>query len=128
MGHPEQANLPATCFALMLLAMLADDEKEAAASAFGGVHRARTLRWLRRLQREDGSFGEVLGRVNGRAVGEDDFIAGGRDMRYCYIAAMVRWMLRGDVREGDASWVEDIDVEGLVRYIGKSQVCVMAFF
>jgi len=48
-------------------------------------------------------------------------VGGGKDMRYCYLAAMLRWMLRGDVRKGDAAWTEDIDVEGLIAYIGKSQ-------
>lgn len=116
--HPEIASLPATCFAVMLLAMLAGEED--AEAAFGEVDRVGTLRWLRRLQRDDGSFGEVLGELRGG--GEGEFIAGGKDMRYCYLAAMLRWMLRGDVREGDVGWVEDIDVQGLVRYIGRSQV------
>ncbi|KAK1770237.1 terpenoid cyclases/protein prenyltransferase alpha-alpha toroid [Phialemonium atrogriseum] len=120
--HLEIASLPATCFAVMLLAMLAGEEEDAEA-AFGEVDRVGTLRWLRRLQREDGSFGEVLGELRGGRGGgwEGEFIAGGKDMRYCYLAAMLRWMLRGDVREGEVGWVEDIDVEGLVRYIGRSQ-------
>lgn len=121
-AHPELANLPATCFALMLLALLA--EEGSGEGTFGEVDRVGTLRWLRRLQREDGSFGEVLGELEGKGDGHADFVAGGKDMRYCYLAAMLRWMLRGDVREGDAGWVEDIDVEGLVRYIGRSQVRV----
>ncbi|KAH6847132.1 terpenoid cyclases/protein prenyltransferase alpha-alpha toroid [Chaetomium sp. MPI-CAGE-AT-0009] len=52
------ANLPATLFALQLLALLADEGEEGAARAFDGVDRVQTLRWLRRLQRGDGSFGE----------------------------------------------------------------------
>lgn len=48
-------------------------------------------------------------------------IAGGRDMRYCYLAAVVRWALRGDVREGEQGWVEDIDVDALVAYIRGGQ-------
>lgn len=110
------ANLPATLFALQLLALLADREDEA--GAFRGVDRARTLRWLRRLQREDGSFGEVLRQLPGHGC----FIGGGYDMRYCYIAASIRWMLRGDVREGEPGWVEDFDTDGMARYILKSQV------
>ncbi|KAK3900599.1 terpenoid cyclases/protein prenyltransferase alpha-alpha toroid [Staphylotrichum tortipilum] len=112
---PGLANLPATLFALQLLAMLADSEDEA--GAFGGVDRVQTLRWLRRLQRADGSFGEVLRRMPGNGW----FIGGGYDMRYCYIAASVRWTLRGDVKEGEKGWVEDIDTEGLARYILRSQ-------
>ena len=120
-AYPELASLPASCFAVILLVILAEDG--AAEGAFSEVDRVGTLRWLRRLQREDGSFGEVLGEVKGGNGGHAEFIAGGKDMRYCYLAAMLRWMLRGDVREGDPGWVEDIDVEGLVGYIGRSQVC-----
>ena len=114
---PGLANLPATLFALQLLAMLADEGDEA--GAFNGVDRVQTLRWLRRLQRADGSFGEVLKRMPENGW----FIGGGYDMRYCYIAASVRWTLRGGVEEGGEGWVEDIDVEGLARYILSSQVC-----
>jgi geranylgeranyl transferase type-1 subunit beta len=111
------ANLPATLFALQLLALLADEDDEA--GAFEGVDRVQTLRWLRRLQRDDGSFGEVLKRLPGHGW----FIGGGYDMRYCYIAASTRWMLRGGVKEGEPGWVEDFDTEGLARYILSSQVC-----
>lgn len=112
-GH---ANLASTTFALLLLAALADDK--AAQSAYSGIRRTRILGWLRKLQREDGSFGESLTElpVNGL------FIGGGYDMRHCYLAALARWILRGDVKEGDAGWVEDIDVDGLVKYISNSQV------
>ncbi|KAG7283999.1 hypothetical protein NEMBOFW57_010357 [Staphylotrichum longicolle] len=116
---PGLANLPATLFALQLLALLADEGDEA--GAFRGVDRVQTLRWLRRLQREDGSFGEVLRRMPGEAEGQGWFIGGGYDMRYCYIAASIRWMLRGAVREGETGWVEDFDAEGLARYIQRSQ-------
>lgn len=105
------ANLAATFFAILLLALA--DEGEGGC-AFAGVDRRLALQWLRRLQREDGSFGEVVDR-EGRVMG-------GRDMRYCYLAACIRWCLRGDVREGDEAWVEDIDVEGLVRHIRRAQV------
>ncbi|KAK0610994.1 terpenoid cyclases/protein prenyltransferase alpha-alpha toroid [Immersiella caudata] len=109
------ANIAATLFALQLLALLADDES--ADQAFKGVDRERTLEWLKRLQREDGSFGEALRRLPTKGW----FIAGGYDMRYCYIAAAIRWILRGDVEKGDTRWVEDIDVEGFVGYIRRSQ-------
>ncbi|KAB5522175.1 type-1 proteins geranylgeranyltransferase subunit beta [Coniochaeta sp. 2T2.1] len=116
MGHPGQANIAATVFALILLALLAQNEEETQ-GAFAGVDRLRTLRWLRKLQREDGSFGEVLAHVEGQGLE----VGGGRDMRYCYLAATLRWMLRGDVKEGEAGWTEDIDVAALTAYIGKSQ-------
>lgn len=103
------ANLAATYFALLLLAV-ADEE----GCAFAGVDRKLTLRWLRGLQRADGSFGEV--------GGEEGEICGGRDMRYCYLAACIRWCLRGDVKEGDEAWVEDIDVDALVGHIRRAQV------
>ncbi|GAB1317398.1 geranylgeranyl transferase type-1 subunit beta [Madurella fahalii] len=115
MEPPGVANLPATLFALQLLALLADEGDEA--GAFNGVDRVQILRWLRRLQREDGSFGEVLRQLPGHGW----FIGGGYDMRYCYIAASIRWMLRGDVREGEPGWVEDFDARGLADYILRSQ-------
>ncbi|KAJ9148766.1 Terpenoid cyclases/Protein prenyltransferase [Coniochaeta hoffmannii] len=112
MGNPGHANIAATAFALILLALLASSPEEAA-SAFLDVDRTATLSWLRRLQRPDGSFGEVLARVEGQ---EGLVVGGGRDMRYCYFAAVVRWMLRGDEDEE-----KDIDVDGLVEYIAKSR-------
>lgn len=111
------ANLPATLFALQLLALLADDGDEE--RAFEGVDRVGILRWLRRLQRADGSFGEVVSWMPGKGW----FIGGGYDMRYCYIAVAVRWMLRGGLEEGMEGWVEDVDTGGLERYILGSQVC-----
>ncbi|KAM7192169.1 geranylgeranyl transferase type-2 subunit beta [Naviculisporaceae sp. PSN 640] len=110
--HSGLANIAATLFALQLLALLSDDD-----DVFRGVDRVKTLRWLRKLQREDGSFGEVLRQFPGRGW----FIGGGSDMRYCYIATSIRWFLRGDVKEGEPGWVEDFDTEGLARYILNSQ-------
>lgn len=117
-GNPGSANIAATAFALLLLALVADPA--APESAFAGVRRTATLRWLRKLQRPDGSFGEVLVEMT-MPAGRGETIAGGRDMRYCYIAAMIRWMLRGDISQGDPGWVEDIDVEALASYIRKAQ-------
>lgn len=111
--HSGLANIAATLFGLQLLALLADDD-----DAFRGVDRVRILRWLKKLQREDGSFGEVLRKLPGHGW----FIGGGYDMRYCYIATSIRWFLRGDVKEGEPSWVEDFDADGLARYILTSQV------
>ncbi|PNY28584.1 Geranylgeranyl transferase type-1 subunit beta [Tolypocladium capitatum] len=106
------ANLAATFFALLLLGVAAGSETEARA-AFTGVRRRQLLRWLQKLQREDGSFGQVL--WDGEAVG-------GRDMRHSYLASCIRWMLRGRVEPGDEGWVEDIDVDKLVAHIRQGQV------
>ncbi|KKA27831.1 hypothetical protein TD95_003907 [Thielaviopsis punctulata] len=105
------ANLAATFFALCILALVAEDED--AHAAYAQVDRNATLAWLRRLQREDGSFGEV--------VDDEGRISGGRDMRYCYLAAAVRWFLRGDHVEGSEFWVEDINVNGLIEHIRRAQ-------
>ncbi|GAO19340.1 hypothetical protein UVI_02008700 [Ustilaginoidea virens] len=96
------ANLAATFFALLLLAIAADSDAEARA-AFARVRRRKLLRWLRRLQRQDGSFGQVL--WEGEAVG-------GRDMRHSYLASCIRWMLRGglDKDQDPAGHEDDIDV------------------
>ena len=132
------ANIAATYFALLLLPMLTEAE-HAEGGAYAGVDRASTLRWRRRLQRVDGdgSFGEVIYEVPsfGDDVGGDSqdtggrgrgrrrkyIVGGGKDMRYCYLAASIRWILRGDVPEGDEAYVEDIDVDALVRHIRRSQ-------
>jgi geranylgeranyl transferase type-1 subunit beta len=112
-GQAASANIAATSFALLLLALAAEDESSAD-GAYVGVDRARTLAWLRRLQRPDGSFGEV--------VTDDGHTMGGRDMRYCYLAASIRWCLRGAPNKGSETWVEDIDVDGLVKHIQGGQV------
>ncbi|GAP92061.1 putative prenyltransferase and squalene oxidase [Rosellinia necatrix] len=103
---PANANIAATGFALLCLGILADGD---GADAFRRVDRVRTLTWLRTLQRADGSFGEVLA--------DDGRIAGGRDMRYCYIAAIIRWALGG--ADGDGSL--DFDVDALVGHIRRAQ-------
>ncbi|KAK2048999.1 prenyltransferase and squalene oxidase [Colletotrichum somersetense] len=110
--NSSSANLASTYFALLILAIAADG-LEAAENAFAGVDRASTLRWLKRLQRPDGSFGEL--------VLDDGSIEGGNDMRLCFLAATIRWALRGDAKEGDADWVEDIDVDALVKHIRQGQ-------
>lgn len=125
------ANIAATYFALLLLPMLTESE-HAEGGAYAGVDRAKTLRWLRRLQRVDGdgSFGEVVYELPSFDNNSDErqyegsrrhMIGGGKDMRYCYLAASIRWMLRGDVPETDGAYVEDIDVAALVRHINRSQ-------
>ncbi|KAK8055758.1 prenyltransferase and squalene oxidase [Apiospora rasikravindrae] len=105
----ENVSLPGTYFALLTLGLLADEDETSVATAFRGVNRIGTLQWIKRLQRPDGSFGEV--------VNADGSISGGRDMRYCYMAATIRWVLRGNEVGKDS----DIDVDGMVRHIRKSQ-------
>ena len=109
-GHKGEANLAATFFALIILAAAAE-EKDAKA-AFTGVKRGKLLRWLKSLQREDGSFGQNI--WEGRSVG-------GKDTRHSYLASSIRWMLRGDVEEGDGAWVEDVDLDGMVGHIQRGQ-------
>jgi geranylgeranyl transferase type-1 subunit beta len=101
----DPANLPATFFALATLLILGDDLER--------VQRYKCLRWLKTLQRSDGSFGETLG--------ENARIEGGRDMRFTYCATGVRWILRGN----DAVRIDgvgDIDVEMAVEYVRASEV------
>lgn len=107
-GHGKQlmdpANLPATFFAILSLSFVGRLDQ---------MRRRDCLRWLKTLQRQDGSFGELI-----TAQGS---IQGGRDMRYCYIATAIRWMLRGDhVTEKDEE--DDIDVEKLVDHLRNGQV------
>ena len=98
----DPANLAGTLFALLNLLMLGDGLER--------VKRREALGWLRRLQWEDGSFGDVLG-SNGKPES-------GRDLRYAYIAASIRHILKGKADEG----VEDVDVERLVQFVLSSQV------
>ncbi|KAI1370930.1 terpenoid cyclases/Protein prenyltransferase [Hypoxylon crocopeplum] len=102
---PANANLAATYFALLLLGILAEDD---GSKAFEGVHRYKTLTWLKTLQREDGSFGEL--------IDENGYVGGGRDMRYCYLAATIRWALGGEAEAGG-----DFDVDALVAHIRRGQ-------
>jgi geranylgeranyl transferase type-1 subunit beta len=101
------ANLAATFFALLLLGVAAGTDDEAKA-AFAGVKRRKLLRWMKKLQRRDGSFGQVL--WEGEPVG-------GRDTRHSYLASAIRWILRGNEDEE-----EDFDVEAMVSQIRSTQV------
>ncbi|KAL7628512.1 geranylgeranyl transferase type-1 subunit beta [Parahypoxylon ruwenzoriense] len=103
---PANANIAATYFALLLLGILADGD---GSKAYEGVKRTETLRWLKRLQRDDGSFGEI--------VDEDGYVGGGRDMRYCYLAATIRWILGG----AELGEPEDLNVDALVAHIRRAQ-------
>lgn len=98
----DPGNLPNTFFALAALLVLGDD--------LGRVRRRECLEWLPRLQRSDGSFGEILGPGGG--------IEGGRDLRYCCCAAGIAYML-SDPREQPYS--PAFDEEGLVDYILNCQ-------
>lgn len=105
-----EANIAATFFALVLLAMAAEERD--AQSAFAGVRRGSLLRWLRTLQREDGSFGQNM--WEGRP-------AGGNDTRHSYLASCIRWMIRGNIKEGDDAWVEDLDLDRMVAFVRRGQ-------
>jgi geranylgeranyl transferase type-1 subunit beta len=105
-GHGKQQmdppNLPATYFAILSLSFV------------GGLQELKwreCLSWLRSLQREDGSFGEL--------ITQEGKIEGGKDMRYCHVAMSVRWMLRGDL---ESQQEEDINVEMLVGHLRAGQV------
>ena len=103
----DPANLPATYFAILSLSFVGE---------FKLVKRRECLRWLNTLQREDGSFGELI-TGNGK-------IEGGNDTRYCFIAMAIRWMLRGDVNGQQGE--EDVDVEKLVDNLRAGQVGYMS--
>ena len=64
---------------------------------------------------------DVLVEVAGKDGETVEIIAGGRDMRYSYLAAGIRWMLRGDVQLGDRAYVQDIDVDSLIDHIRAGQ-------
>ena len=109
-GHGRQqmdpASLPATFFAILSLTFVGSLEQ---------VKRDECLKWLKTLQRADGSFGEL--------ITQEGIIEGGRDMIPCYLAAAVRWMLRGDTPLNDKEKNDDIDIEKLVDHIRAGQVC-----
>ncbi|KAL8944574.1 MAG: hypothetical protein Q9216_000377 [Gyalolechia sp. 2 TL-2023] len=96
----DPANIAATYFALTSLAVLGDN--------LGRVRRKECLRWLKQLQLQDGTFGEALS-LGGEVRGE-------RDMRFCYCAAAIRWILGVGDREAD-----DIDVDGMMWFFEASQ-------
>ncbi|PLB35711.1 protein geranylgeranyltransferase type I subunit CDC43 [Aspergillus candidus] len=100
----DPANVPSTFFALLMLVILGDD--------LSRVKREECLRWLPMLQRDDGSFGEVLG--------PNDQIEGGGDLRFCCCGAGTRYILRGRNDDGVKD-IEDIDVDKLVGFIEACQ-------
>ena len=105
-GRWDSANVAGTFFALVGLAVLGD--------SLDRVRRKETLAWLKKLQLEDGSFAEVLG--------DEGPPEGGQDVRFCFLAALVRWILRIEGEdEGDDP--DDVDVEALAKFLIASQVC-----
>ncbi|KAI4198681.1 MAG: hypothetical protein LQ348_002001 [Seirophora lacunosa] len=100
----DPANIAATYFALVSLAILGDD--------LARVRGPECLAWLKRLQLRDGTFGEALSL--------EEEVQGGRDMRFCFCAAVIRWILRGE-EEAEAAEEDDIDVDGLMRFFEASQ-------
>ncbi len=101
----DPANLAATYFSLAALAVLGDGLER--------VRRMECLNWMRRLQFSDGSFGEALG--------EGGEVDGPRDVRFCYCAAAVRWMLQIG-QDDKEDWAGDIDVDAMVGFVISSQV------
>lgn len=100
----DPADLGATFLALAALMILGDSMER--------VRRTECLHWLRGLQRREGCFGEMKGKGG--------TIEGGGDVRFCYLAAGVRWMLRrGKEME---KFVQDIDVESLADFVRRSAV------
>ncbi|CAI7564774.1 unnamed protein product [Penicillium discolor] len=100
----DPANVPATFFALVNLLILGDD--------LSRVKRRECLEWLPKVQRADGSFGEL--------VGPEGSVGGPRDLRYCCCAAGIRYVLRGRNETGLED-VPDIDVLGFVSFIEACQ-------
>ncbi|KAF2649467.1 geranylgeranyl transferas-like protein type i beta subunit [Lophiostoma macrostomum CBS 122681] len=96
----DPANIPGTFFALSILVLLRDD--------LSRVKRRETLRWLKKMQRPNGSFGEALG--------ENDVVEGGNDSRFGYMGTGIRYILRGNV-EGPVEGVPDIDVDSFVKCV-----------
>lgn len=101
----DPATIPSTFFALVILIILKDD--------LSRVSRRECLEWLPKLQRDNGSFGEILG--------ENESIEGGSDLRFCCCAAGIRYILRGNITD-HGSDILDLDTKKLVAYIQSCQV------
>ncbi|KAF7597439.1 hypothetical protein BBP40_003686 [Aspergillus hancockii] len=100
----DPASIPSTFFALVILVTLGDD--------LSRVMRTECLQWLSKMQRENGSFGEVLG--------TDGNIEGGGDLRFCCFGAGTRYILRGKGGH-DPEGIKDIDMDKLVAFIDACQ-------
>jgi geranylgeranyl transferase type-1 subunit beta len=97
-------HIPGTFFALLTLVVLGDD--------LGKVKRREILKWLLRMQRPEGSFGET--------VSDDGFVRGGNDSRFGFMATAIRYILRGDL-EGPCEGVPDIDVDKFVSCVRAAE-------
>lgn len=100
----DPAHIPGTFFALLTLVVLGDDLER--------VKRREILAWLVKMQRPEGSFGETLG--------EDGFVHGGNDSRFGFMAAAIRWTLRGHL-EGPYDGIPDIDVDAFVGCVREAE-------
>jgi geranylgeranyl transferase type-1 subunit beta len=103
--HWNSASVPSTYFSLAALLILGDD--------LDRVKREECLRWLPRLQRENGCFGEIL-------VGNE--IEGGTDTRLCLFAAGTRWILRRRYWRDLERNLPDIRLDALRQYIYSCEV------
>lgn len=111
----DPANINATYFALTSLLILGDDLKR--------VNRKETLRWVCKMQRDDGSFGETL--VDGKQEG-------GRDPRLGYCATGVRYILRGASPPGPITLhgetTNDINFEKYIECLRRAEVSSVSAF
>jgi geranylgeranyl transferase type-1 subunit beta len=96
----DPASVPSTYLALLTLLILGDD--------LGRVKRKGCLQWMGRLQRRNGSFGEF--------EGEDGEVMGKDDLRTCYCAVGVAYILQKGL-------VEELPFEekALLRFIANCQ-------
>ena len=105
----DPANIAGTFFALSALGVLGDNFKR--------VRRRECLRWLKKLQWEDGSFAELLG--------EDGRREGGQDNRLAFLALLTRKILRyGELGKEEEV---DIDTESVTRFILQTKVSIGRF-
>lgn len=100
--HWDPANLPNSFFGLASLLILGDD--------LARIDRAAWMQWLPKLQRQDGSFGEILG--------QHDSIEGGRDLRYCCCAAGIAYVLHDPATQ---PYRPIFDEDRLIDYISSCQ-------
>lgn len=100
----DPAHVPGTFFALLTLVVLGDDLEK--------VKRREILQWLIKMQRPEGGFGETLGVY--------DYVHGGNDSRFGYMATAIRWILRGDL-EGPYDGIPDIRVDDFVTCVQEAE-------
>ena len=101
----ELAHIANTYFALASLAILGDDFKR--------VRKDECLKWLKRLQRADGSFGEQL---------DENFAPVGlMNVRFGYCASTILLMLKGSKSSPDAE--KDLNVDKMIERVRSSMAC-----